>query len=287
MRRYGLDYSDIHNWDIIGYPGEYVYGEEVYIHEDCMDERWLPVKDFEDLYWVSNKGRLWSIVSKQFIYGTPNIRSGYMMVTLYRNGRRIKKNMHRLVAEAFISNPHNYPLVRHLNDYPEDNYEDNLAWGTYKDNVRDCISNGNFRYFKPEDIEAANQKRRMTIKAVKISTGEVLEFRSQVDAARYLGISSSSISDVICGKKTNASGWYFYPSDKELTIDLNSYRYSRHYAPIRAIDIETGETFMFRGQTEAALELGMSISSISMVLSGKMRFAKGYIFEYVEEGYYD
>lgn len=288
MIRKKLDYSDMHNWDIVGYPGEYVHGDGVYIGDWYMDERWLPVKDFEDLYWVSNKGRLWSIMTERFIYGTPNVRSGYMMVSLYRCGKKIKRYMHRIVAEAFIPNTHNYPLVRHLNDYPEDNYEDNLAWGTCKDNVRDCISNGNFKYFTPEDIEAANQKRRMPIKAVKISTGETLQFKSQAEAARVLGINAGNISSVICGKKRSAFGWYFYPADEDLQIDLRNYKYIRHLAPIKAIDVETGETFIFRGQTEAALELGLCLSSISLILSGKAKSTKGYTFEYLdEEEYYD
>lgn len=42
---------------------------------------------------------------------------------------------------AYIPNPNNYPIVRHLNDNPLDNRLANLAWGTQKDNVKDSIKN--------------------------------------------------------------------------------------------------------------------------------------------------
>ena len=290
MRFYGYDYSNMHNWDIVGYPGEYVHGDNVYIDDYYMDERWLPIEEFEDLYWVSSKGRLWSIISERFIYGTPNVRSGYMMVSLYRKGRkRVKRNMHNLVAEAFIPNPHDYKLVRHLDDNPSNNCVENLAWGTTLDNVRDCISSGHFRYFTPEDIEAANQKRRKAIVAVNIRTGEEMRFISQCEAGRVLGIRQASISAVVLGKRNHVNGYYFYLDDgRDIPIDIHNYRYSRYKSPLRAIDLRTGEEFVFNSQTEASRELGLHISSISTILNGKARSAKGYTFEYIdEEDYYD
>lgn len=279
------DIYDIHEWDLYGWPGNYVYGDDVYVDDCYMDERWFPVKGFDD-YWVSDMGRVWSTTSKKFMYGTPIGKCGHLDLSLKHKGVRYHRFLHRLVAEAFLPNPYNYPIVRHLDDNPANNCVDNLAWGTPYDNVHDCISNGNFRYFTREDIEAANQKRRTPVIAVKLSTGQNFEFVSQQEAARRLGVSQTSISDVLQGKNTNVKGYYFYPSDKELDINVNEYKYSRHRALLRAVDTYTGEEFIFRGQTEAARELGLSISSVSQVLSGKIKTAKGYIFEYVdEEGY--
>lgn len=279
---------DMHDWDLYGWPGEYIHGEDVYLPDEYMDERWLPVKDFPN-YWVSDKGRLWSNKSNSFVNGTPVGKCGHIDVNIYYGRVRFHRYMHRLVAEAFIPNPHGYPIVRHLDDNPSNNCVENLAWGTQSDNMQDCISSNRFRYFTPEDIETANQKRRMPIKAVKLSSGRILDFNSQREASRMLGIRQSEISAVICGKRKHANGYYFYVDENELPIDINNYKYVRHNVPIRAIDIRTGDEFIFNGQTEVARELGMSVSSVSMVLSGKMRSARGYIFEYVddEEEYYD
>lgn len=214
---------------------------------------------------------------------------GHIDVSLLRNGIRCRRYMHRLVAEAFIPNPHNYPIVRHLDDYPDNNTVDNLAWGTSFDNVHDCISNGNFKYFTEEDIEAANQKRRMSVKAVNLRTGEEFIFKSQTEAARMLGINQASVSAIILGKIKHANGYYFYINDgRDIPIDIYNYCYIRHGAPVRAIDLTTGEEFIFKSQTEAARKLGVHVSFISTILKGKTKSAKGYTFEYIdEEEYYD
>ena len=284
-RRYDDPYRD-YDWDNDGFPGEYVYGDGCYVDEYYMDEVWKPVRGFPH-YWVSNKGRVYSSLSETFVRGTPNVKSGHIDLSLHRSGHRYHKFLHRLVAEAFIPNPFNYPTVRHLNDNPSDNCVENLAWGTQLDNVRDSIKNGTFRYFTEEDYEKAMQKRRMPIIAIRFSDNRELYFESQQEASRVLNIHQSSIYLVIAGKRYGADGYYF-AKDNE-SFDYSKYeeakkRYSRKYQKIKAIDIHTKDEYVFNSLTEAAYELDMSVSSISMVLHGKMRSAKGWIFEYLEEG---
>ena len=40
-------------------------------------------------------------------------RKGYLLVGLYKDGKRKCFQVHRLVAEAFIPNPNNLPQVNH------------------------------------------------------------------------------------------------------------------------------------------------------------------------------
>lgn len=280
-KRYEDPYKN-YDWDNDGFPGEYVYGDDIYCGRGYEDEVWKPVKDFPD-YWVSDYGRVYSTRTERFIHGTPTGRCGHIDISFKYGNERYHRYLHRLVAEAFIPNPHNYPIVRHLDDNPDNNYADNLAWGTPLDNVRDCINAGRFEYFKREDIEKANEVRRTPVIAVNLRTGKETYFVSQEEAGRCLGINQSSIWRVLVGKGTNAGGYYFYYEKDPKKIDIHNHRYSRHFAPIRAIDSYTGKEWMFRGQTEAANELGLSVASVSMVLSGKMKQAKGYYFEYADE----
>lgn len=284
-RRYEDPYRD-YDWDNDGFPGEYVYGDNRYIDDYYMDEVWKPIRGYPD-YWVSDKGRIYSSIKNKFIYGSPNVRSGYLEVSLYNNGRRRKTTMHRLVGEAFIPNPFNYPIVRHLNDNPYDNFVENLEWGTQVDNMHDAMFNGSFYHFNEEDHEKAMQKRRMPVIAIRFYDDEELYFESQQEASRVLNVNQSSIYSVIVGKRHGANGYYFVKADRE--FDRNMYemakiRYSRKYQKIKAIDIYTDEEFVFTSLTEAARELGMSISSISMVLHGRMKSVKGWVFEYIKEG---
>lgn len=49
------------------------------------------------------------------------------------------KLLHRIVAELFISNPHNYPVVDHIDGNKLNNRVDNLRWCTQKDNMNNPI----------------------------------------------------------------------------------------------------------------------------------------------------
>src|SRR5215203_549588 len=64
-------------------------------------------------------------------------QEGYCIVNLGHRPYRL----HRLLAIAFIPNPRNYPLVRHLNDNKLDNRLENLEWGGPADNWADHLLN--------------------------------------------------------------------------------------------------------------------------------------------------
>lgn len=270
-------YYDGYDWDIDGFPGEYVYGDREYVDDYYMDERWKRIWDVPN-YWVSTKARVWSSVSKSFIEGTP-LKNGHIDMSLILNGRRIHRYLHRLVAEAFIPNPCGYPVVRHLNDDPSDNEPENLAWGTQLDNVHDCILNGHFQYFSKEDIERANEVRRTPIVAIRLRDGKKFAFVSQQEASRQLGISQTSISAVIRGCNKSAGGYYFITQeDFNGTFDYRDYRYQRRGLSIKATNLYTGETRIYGKPRYAAVDLGMSEASVSNVLRGKARSAKGWVF---------
>lgn len=122
-----------------------------------LSERWLPVVGFEGLYEVSSRGRVRSLDRARTIHtrwgGTtirrdqgkllaPGLRTGgYLTVTLYRDGVGRTQDVHILVAKAFHGPcPGKYAL--HRNDIPTENHEENLYWGTPKQNSQDCIANG-------------------------------------------------------------------------------------------------------------------------------------------------
>lgn len=49
---------------------------------------------------------------------------------------------HRLVAEVYIPNPNNYPIVMHKDNNPLNNHVENLKWGTYSMNNLQCSREG-------------------------------------------------------------------------------------------------------------------------------------------------
>ena len=87
----------------------------------------IPIKDYPR-YLISEDGKVWDTKRECFL--TQTIRSkdkGYLCVSLtIGNGKRIQKSIHRLVAQAFIPNPNNYPMVNHKDENPRNNHKDNL-----------------------------------------------------------------------------------------------------------------------------------------------------------------
>jgi hypothetical protein len=70
-------------------------------------------------------------------------RDGYLKVRLMRDGRRIRKAVHHLVAITWL-HPRPSPAheVRHLNGDCLNNAATNLAWGTRKENAEDRERHG-------------------------------------------------------------------------------------------------------------------------------------------------
>lgn len=111
-------------------------------------EIWKDIEGYEGLYEVSNYGR---IKSKKFKNKEKIIKSfigsnGYPTITLYSNNHFIKKfSIHRLVAQAFIPNPNNYPQVNHIDLNKFNNFYSNLEWCTHNMNIQHAVYNGRYR----------------------------------------------------------------------------------------------------------------------------------------------
>lgn len=106
-------------------------------------EYWKPVVGYEGLYEVSNWGRVKSL--DRLIEHYPSGKSlrkgvfkklfddghGYKQVVLCKDGKLKTHKVHRLVAEAFLPNPNNYPCVNHKDENRLNNNVNNLEWCTY------------------------------------------------------------------------------------------------------------------------------------------------------------
>lgn len=92
-------------------------------------ETWRDVIGYEGLYQVSDIGRVMNSNTGHILQ--PGISQGYYYVALYKDGIRKNKQVNRLVAEAFLFNKENYPLVHHKDEMKLNNRADNLEWRSY------------------------------------------------------------------------------------------------------------------------------------------------------------
>lgn len=112
---YKLVYNDIYCEDSI---------------EDLEGEVWQPIEDTNNMYYVSNKGRVKSRAAYKAILLKPTLTAkGYYRVDISYEGQRQSKFIHRLVAAAFLMPPKSIDYHLHHKDYNKLNNEAaNLEW---------------------------------------------------------------------------------------------------------------------------------------------------------------
>lgn len=109
-----------------------------------MEEIFKDIKDYEGLYQVSNLGRVISLPKndgngnrlRELKHDLNVLKCGtYSRVTFSKFGKTKRFSVHRLVAEAFIPNPENKPMVNHIDNNPQNNHVTNLEWCTHTENM--------------------------------------------------------------------------------------------------------------------------------------------------------
>lgn len=108
-----------------------------------QNEIWKPIQGFEN-YYITNYGRVWSTISNQWLKPTLNQRGNYKRYYVSL-GSKSKKQIHRLVAEAFLPNPDNLPEVDHKDTNGLNNHVDNLRWCSHKENMANELTQKNIK----------------------------------------------------------------------------------------------------------------------------------------------
>lgn len=117
-------------------------------------ELWKDIKGYEGSYQVSNFGRVRSVTrivdctgGKRTVKGKMlklfTTRNPYLCVDLRNHQKHKTAYVHRLVAENFIANPYNYPIINHKDNNPQNNNVNNLEWCTQSYNIKYSYIYGN------------------------------------------------------------------------------------------------------------------------------------------------
>jgi hypothetical protein len=166
----------------------------------------IDIKGYEGLYAVTPDGRVWSYRSNRWL--TPRKDNvGYYSVCLCRDGDEKNTLVHRLVAQAFIPNPNDYPCINHINEDKGDNRAENLEW---------CTHSYNNAYNGKAKRVALNRDDTNRIKAsVEVCSKPVLcvelgqIFKSASEAARKLSVQRPRITDCCNGKRKTTGGYHW------------------------------------------------------------------------------
>jgi len=266
----------------------------------CLNgENWRPAPGYP-AYQVSDMGRVRSLgvmkldkngkfrqTPKKILKCIPFVDSDYLRVSLknWEDNKQYTVRVHRLVAMAFVPNPHGYDQINHRDENKTNNKAINLEW---------CDNKCNYNYGTCRARVSMAMKENWNKKRKKIIqysvNGDILAvYKNASEAAEATGIKIGQIT--ACARRAHnnqtAGGYVFRLEgdhfDKPIYGVLNNEKavvcltkdgeYVRDFYCIDAADR------YFRPNVKNPS------SNISQVLSGRNKTAYGYKWMYAKDYY--
>ena len=151
-------------------------------------EQWKTVEidgvTYKD-YEVSTKGRIRNVKTGR-ILKQQKTKIGYLQIGLPKDKKKKWFLVHRLVATAFIPNPHGLTDVDHIDKNRQNNCVENLRWLSHENNLPDSL-----------------KQRRVKC----VETGMI--YKSIEQASKETGISQGRICEVCKGKCKTTHGFHW------------------------------------------------------------------------------
>lgn len=261
---------------------------------ETSKEVWRDIPGFP-YYQASNKGRIRSIerinrgrkfgkvLTQRPLYSN----KPYWGVSIRRNKKNMRIGVHRLVAMAFLPNPHHLPVINHKDENPNNNCVENLEW---------CTQKYNCNYGTRTARIKANMPQNKTVYQTTMSGEIVAEFPTIQDAARQTGICAGHICDVCKGNREFANGykWRYVDANlyamaqealkvkTEASKESRKQKFIEKSRRVAQYDIKGNLMKIWRGMREIVEDLGYVRPSIINCCNGKTQKAYGYIWKYMD-----
>ena len=210
------------SWEMLTYSiayriakaGEYINGR-IQSVSDRSEEIWLPIRGYEGLYEVSDRGRVKSleketahwrggtITRKELILLDHDDGYGYRRIDLHKNGERKSYFVHDLVADAFLKKIEGCNQVNHIDENKCNNDVSNLEYCDAKYNVNYGTS-----------IQRRSEKRKIPVIATD-KDGNETYFDSAIDAELQGYAFSQDIAKCCKDKRSTANGYSWRYADEK------------------------------------------------------------------------
>lgn len=198
-------------------------------------EIWRDIKGFENLYQISNYGRVKSLpkihncygyktylTKEKILRGYPNSK-GYLRVFLKKDKKEYKHFIHRLVAENFLENPDLKKEVNHIDHNILNNNINNLEWVSHQENMEWAWKCGRLNHIlevpkeiKRNTIKIAVEKKKRKVCMLDKKGNIIKIYNSMIDACKENGLDSGGLTRCCQGKQQTCKGkyWKYYDSEE-------------------------------------------------------------------------
>lgn len=229
-----------------------------------------------EMYSATTEGDIYSHVntqgnSREVAYKlTPVLdRNGYHIVGLHHKTKKV----HRLVATTFIPNPHNHPVVNHLDGCKTNNNIDNLEWCSYADNTKHAVALGLCSFNSGEDHHASKLTDDETIELIK----GTLSGGSNEELAERFNVHSRYVS-LVRHKKRQLGIWESHFPDTE---PVPSSKVADSKDPAKLTAIVNAALGTKKSNTTIGREFKVDPSAVSRIRSGNNHTS--YCIPYIED----
>ena len=183
-------------------------------------EYWIDIEGYEGLYQVSNHGRVKRLESfgrdgrkvKEKILALQDNNNGYKKVTLCKDDKK-QHLVHKLVANAFLPNANNYPIVNHKDCNRSNNFvhiNDDLTVDFEKSNIEWCTYQMNNSYKPSVDRKIKTQtngKNSIPIAQYTLDGKFVSFWPSVSEIERVLNFRTPNIIECLKGRYSQSNNF--------------------------------------------------------------------------------
>lgn len=280
------------------------------------DERRVIIDGEETPYAITKEGRLRNLRTGNIIKGS--VLASYPSANLRWDGKQKTKAFHRLVAEAWLPNPDNLPVVDHINGDRLNYHVNNLRWATHVENRENIhldktpkVERKNIEYSE-EELNNETWIEHEETKLMVSNLGRVLGAKKVLVKGKILDCGYISYNKP--GYNTGILGhvlvWEAFNkmkkpdkmvinhingnkqdnrlSNLELVTQSENMRKAAtetnawNFRKVIEIDSEGNITRTFANASEAARAVGILPGSMRNTIRRKGRCSNGFRYEYVE-----